>query len=316
MNATLEVVAGVLRNAQGQLLLAQRKPDGDLAGLWEFPGGKREADETAASALARELREELGVSVRECSPLIRVSWHYPHKAVRLDVYTVERWQGTVQAQEGQALHWLPLAELTRARMPAADWPAVRALRLPPRLLITPDSGDLRALADAAQRALSGPRCLLRLRLPQLSQAESRALAAQLLARAQARHGDVLLGGDIDGALRLGCGLQLNARQLATLGARPLPEAQWCGASCHDAQDLARAALLDCDFAVLGPVLPTPSHPGAPALGWPRFAALCATAALPVYALGGLTPADHEHARALGAQGVAGIRGFWPGLAAA
>ncbi len=316
MSAALEVVAGVLRNPLGQVLLAQRRPGGDLAGLWEFPGGKREADESAESALVRELCEELGVSARECSPLIRVSWPYAHKAVRLDVYTVERWQGTVQAQEGQALRWSPLAALTRDSMPAADWSAVRALRLPPRLLITPDSSDLRALADAAQRALAGPRCLLRLRLPRLPQVESRALAAQLLARAQARQGDVLLGGDIDGAQRLGCGLQLNARQLATLSARPLPESQLCGASCHNAQDLARATVLDCDFAVLGPVLPTPSHPGAPALGWPRFAALCATAALPVYALGGLTPADHERVRALGAQGVAGIRGFWPGMAAA
>ncbi len=316
MSAVLEVVAGVLRDAQGRVLLAQRKPGDALAGLWEFPGGKREAGESAESALLRELREELGVSALESSPLIRVPWHYPDKALRLDVYTIDRWQGTPQAREGQALRWSPLAELTRAGMPAADWPAVRALRLPPRLLITPDSGDLRALADAAQRALSGPRCLLRLRLPQRSPAESRALAAQLLLRAQARHGDIVLGGDIDGALQLGCGLQLHARQLATLGARPLPESQWCGASCHDAQDLARAASLDCDFAVLGPVLPTPSHPGAPALGWPRFAALCATAALPVYALGGLSPADHERACALGAQGVAGIRGFWPGLAAA
>ncbi|EQD65338.1 NUDIX hydrolase, core domain protein, partial [mine drainage metagenome] len=74
MSAALEVVAGVLRNPQGQVLLAQRRPGGDLAGLWEFPGGKREADESAGSALVRELREELGVSARECSPLIRVSW--------------------------------------------------------------------------------------------------------------------------------------------------------------------------------------------------------------------------------------------------
>ena len=82
------------------------------------------------------------------------------------------------------------------------------------------------------------------------------------------------------------------------------------ASCHDAEDLARSAALDCDAAVLGPVQPTATHPRAPALGWAEWRTLRAALPLPVYAIGGLAPADLAQARTQGAQGVAGIRAFW------
>ncbi|NCA91611.1 MAG: thiamine monophosphate synthase, partial [Gammaproteobacteria bacterium] len=74
---------------------------------------------------------------------------------------------------------------------------------------------------------------------------------------------------------------------------------------------ARAAALGLDYALLSPVMPTASHPGAPHLGWEDFAALAEAAALPVYALGGLGPGEVEHAIQHGAQGVAAIRGLWP-----
>jgi 8-oxo-dGTP diphosphatase len=83
-----------------------------------------------------------------------------------------------------------------------------------------------------------------------------------------------------------------------------------GASCHGATDLARAADLGLDYALLSPVMPTASHPGAPYLGWDRFSALAEVARLPVYALGGLGPRDLELAIDQGAQGVAAIRGLW------
>ncbi len=84
-----------------------------------------------------------------------------------------------------------------------------------------------------------------------------------------------------------------------------------GASCHDAGDLDRAARLGLDYALLSPVQPTVSHLDVPPLGWDRFAALADRALLPVYALGGLCPADQQRAFRKGAQGVAAIRGLWP-----
>jgi 8-oxo-dGTP diphosphatase len=86
-----------------------------------------------------------------------------------------------------------------------------------------------------------------------------------------------------------------------------------GASCHDASQLARAVTLGADFATLSPVTATASHPGAASLGWPAFQVLAEAAALPVYALGGMGPSRLEEAHAAGAQGVAGISGFWPNL---
>jgi 8-oxo-dGTP diphosphatase len=82
-----------------------------------------------------------------------------------------------------------------------------------------------------------------------------------------------------------------------------------GASCHDARELDHAARLGADFATLSPVQRTASHPDVQPLGWDRFARWVADARLPVYALGGVGPPDLARARAAGAQGVAGIRGF-------
>jgi 8-oxo-dGTP diphosphatase len=104
------------------------------------------------------------------------------------------------------------------------------------------------------------------------------------------------------------GVHLSARQLMDAGARP--DFPLAAASCHDADELAQAARLDLDFAVLGPVMPTASHPGQPGIGWDRFAALAGGLPLPVYAIGGLGPRDLDEARRHGAHGVAAIRAAW------
>ena len=123
--------------------------------------------------------------------------------------------------------------------------------------------------------------------------------------------ELLLNRDIALAAELGVGVQLGSEQLAGLSGRPLPEGQVVGASCHDLDDLRRAQALQCDFAVLGPLKETATHPGAPALGWEGFVALREQVALPIYAIGGLAPDDLPVARGHGAQGIAAIRSLWP-----
>lgn len=120
---------------------------------------------------------------------------------------------------------------------------------------------------------------------------------------------LLLNHDIELAGELGVGVHLKAEQLHQLRERPLPRGPWVGASCHDGNELARAAQLGVDFATLSPVRETASHPDAQPLGWERFAQLVADAQIPAYALGGVGPDDLERACAVGAQGVAGIRAF-------
>jgi 8-oxo-dGTP diphosphatase len=120
---------------------------------------------------------------------------------------------------------------------------------------------------------------------------------------------VLLNGDVALAQEVRAdGVQLTSIQLAELKARP--EIDWCAASCHSADELRRAETLGCDFALLSPVLPTKSHPGAPHLGWEKFAAMAAGSTIPVYALGGLNQEDMQTAWQHGAHGIALLRQAW------
>jgi 8-oxo-dGTP diphosphatase len=123
--------------------------------------------------------------------------------------------------------------------------------------------------------------------------------------------EVLINGDIDLARRLGTGVQLRASQLHEQTERPLPADTLVAASCHTAEDLRLAESLGCDFAVLGSLRATATHPDAAALGWEGFARLREDVSLPIYAIGGLGPHDIAEARQHGAQGVAAIRAFWP-----
>ncbi len=106
------------------------------------------------------------------------------------------------------------------------------------------------------------------------------------------------------------GVHLNSRRLMALSGRPLAPDRLIGASCHDAAELRQAQSLGLDFAVLGPVKPTASHPHGPVLGWQRFAELARSSALPVYAIGGMSADDLATARAAGAHGLAMISGVW------
>lgn len=122
----MHVVAGVLRDARGRILLARRTAGRELAGLWEFPGGKVEPGETPEAALIRELREELSVEATVGAAIICVDWAMPDKQLLLDVREVAH-QGVPRGVEGQALAWVPLQKLGDYPMPPADRPVVEVL---------------------------------------------------------------------------------------------------------------------------------------------------------------------------------------------
>jgi 8-oxo-dGTP diphosphatase len=308
----VEVVAGVITDARGRILLARRTEGRDLAGLWEFPGGKREPGETAEAALARELHEELGIEVDLGAPLIVVPQRYPHKRLRLDVRRIVAWRGSVKGHEGQALAWVPPHRLDSYAMPPADIPVVAALQQPDRYLVTPEPGADDALwLRTLERALVAGVRRVQLRAHGCAPARWATLARKAVQLCR-RHGtEALLNGDPTLAAELEVGVHLRASQLHALARRPLPEDLAVAASCHDAGELRFAQALGCDFAVLGPVAATTTHPGMPALGWDGFAALREDVSLPIYAIGGMSPADLGVARQHGAQGVAAIRSLWP-----
>jgi 8-oxo-dGTP diphosphatase len=123
------VAACALIDADGRVLIAQRPLGKSMAGLWEFPGGKVEPGERPEQCLIRELKEELGIAVREecLAPLTFASHSYPDFHLLMPLYVCRRWEGIVIAQEQQALKWVRPGELKNYPMPPADEPLISHL---------------------------------------------------------------------------------------------------------------------------------------------------------------------------------------------
>ncbi|HEX3603153.1 MAG TPA: NUDIX domain-containing protein [Steroidobacteraceae bacterium] len=127
------VVAAAVIDAAGRVLIAQRPLGKHLAGGWEFPGGKLEPGEDRRLGLARELREELGISIATPRPLIRVRHSYDYGDVLIDMWVVREYAGELKGLDGQALRWCTPDELETVELLPADGPIVAALRLPESL---------------------------------------------------------------------------------------------------------------------------------------------------------------------------------------
>jgi 8-oxo-dGTP diphosphatase len=125
----LLVVACALIDVDGRVLVAQRPASKNMAGLWEFPGGKLEAEESPETALIRELREELGIAVKaDClAPFVFASHAYPEFHLLMPLYVCRKWEGLPCPHHHQALKWVFPKDLNRYPMPAADLPLVPML---------------------------------------------------------------------------------------------------------------------------------------------------------------------------------------------
>lgn len=306
---SIHVVAGVIQDVRGRILLTRRTETRDMPGLWEFPGGKREPGESSEQALVRELQEELGIEAEVGEWLMEVPQLYPDKRLRLEVRRIAGWKGQPRGREGQALTWVSPDRLGRYSMPPADLPVVAMLRQPAHYLVTPEPGDdeERWLERIDQLLRDGVR-RIQLRACGHDPARRSALVGRVLAQRGRNPAQLLLESDIALARALGIGVHLDATQLEALEARPLPAGQPVAASCHDLAGLQRAQRLGCDFAVLGPVLSTVS--AAAPFGWEAFETMREKVSLPIYASGGLHPEHVAEARRHGAQGIAALRSLW------
>jgi mutator protein MutT len=129
----VHVAVAVVIDCRGRVLIAERPAGKRLAGAWEFPGGKIEPGETVRQGLARELKEEIGITIECPRPLMRLRHAYPTGEVLLDVWVVRRYRGQPRGLDGQALRWCDRKALRSAQLLPADRPIIAALRLPQRL---------------------------------------------------------------------------------------------------------------------------------------------------------------------------------------
>jgi 8-oxo-dGTP diphosphatase len=123
----VHVAVGVILDANRNILITRRAPDAHQGDLWEFPGGKVEAGESLNQALARELREELGIVIGRTSALLEVRHDYGDKSVLLDVHVVWEFSGEARSLEGQPMAWVAARELGNYAFPAANMPIVEAV---------------------------------------------------------------------------------------------------------------------------------------------------------------------------------------------
>ena len=309
----VEVVAGVIRDAQGRVLVSKRPPGRHLEHLWEFPGGKLEPGESHAEGLQRELHEELGIAIAQSQPLVSVTHHYPEKNIRLWLFDVTEYQHEPHGREGQQVRWVPMAELADLAMPAADRPLVKVLPLDGRYSISLDPASFpnkSAFFARWQTCLESGFRLLRLRTQRDDLQRIRDWLPELHDLTHQHHARWLVSGELDDCRNAPAdGVHLNRHQLAEIKQRPIAGDKLLAASCHDLAEIEQADAIGADFVVLSPVCATPSHVDQPGMGWDRFAELVAESPLPVFALGGVAPDDLNIARSFGAFGVAGISMF-------
>ena len=306
------VAAGILIKPDGQFLLASRPAGKPYAHYWEFPGGKLEAGESAYQALCRELNEEMGITVSAATPWLTQRFSYPHALVELRFFKVRAWQGELHGHEGQFLAWQNIGQLSVSPILPANGPLLRGLALPEQIVLSnlSELGEERLIEQLRQKWQSEATWLL-LREPQLASSAYAAFAKRIAQLPRPQGGRLIIHRDLALAEQLGVQhIHLSSSQLQQMSTRPR-SMDWVGASTHNESDLKRCEDLGLDYAFLGHVNATQSHPAQAPLGWPAFATLLEQGwRFPIYAIGGQDPATLNTAQEHGAQGIAMLRAAW------
>ncbi len=151
----VHVAVGIIGNTAGAVLIARRPARAHQGGLWEFPGGKVEADESVEAALKRELREELDIELQGALPLLQVFHAYPDKTVLLDVWQAQDYYGEPQGREGQPIRWVMPMQLHGFAFPAADKPIITYLQQQAQIAQQASSKRISAVLRTARQLGSG-----------------------------------------------------------------------------------------------------------------------------------------------------------------
>lgn len=311
MSQKIQVAVGVIKNSKQQFLISKRHDHLHQGGLWEFPGGKIELGETVVDALARELHEELNITVRSAEPLIRISHQYVDKHVLLDVWLITEYDGTAESQQQQPLQWLLSSELSNYSFPSANQMILKCLSLTPYYAITGEFQNKEDFFEKFQRCLDNGIKLIQLRYKGDDNSLLMDLAEYSNKLCNKAGAKLLINSNPD-FLKL-CradGVHLNSQMLHQYSKRPLDKNKILAASVHTKKDLLQAIKIKADFVVVSPVFKTTSHPDANTLGLNGLSDLVAESSIPVYALGGMKKDMLPEVKNTGAYGVAAISDFW------
>jgi len=318
MAKRVHVVAAVIRGRDQRILIARRPDHVHMGGLWEFPGGKVEQNETPLDALKRELKEEVGLAVVSAQPLIQITHDYPDKQVYLDVWEVNEFAGAARGMEGQQIEWVNALDLAAYEFPAANQSIVTSTLLPSTCLITGQANTAKVYLSAIEAALARGHRLFILR-PSCPDVDF--VTAITALKSMAHFDAAQWQWHIDWGAAATANFVTLVREHNNFGvhfsARKLQQnlelfqGSLLSASCHDQTELAAAQQRGMDFVLLSPVSATKHYSYGELLGWAGFSALVKRINIPVFALGGVTLDDVHNARLAGGQGVACVRAWWP-----
>lgn len=310
----VRVAVAVILNNKKQVLIAKRHAHVHQGGLWEFPGGKQEQDESILDTLNREINEELNINVLTSKPLIKIRYSYPDKNVLLDVWKVTSFSGTAEGNEGQEVQWVDINKLRDFCFPEANIPILNSLMLSDTCMITDQYESISDYMSAINKAVDNKIQMIQLRAHHFSAAQYFELVKQVSLICKANNVMLIFNTSPEifheyGLDKFGNGLHVRSSILIELSERPVTGNQYLSSSIHNDIELVQANSLGLDFALISPVYKTKTHPESEPLGWNKFSLLANKANFPVYGLGGMNRDDILTCQSHGGQGIAGIRLF-------
>ena len=309
----VHVAVAVIKNQHGQIFITKRPEKYHQGGLWEFPGGKVEVKETIKEALARELFEEVGITVLDADPLIRIHHDYEDKSVLLDVWNVNKFSGNAYGKEGQKFCWINPDEFSEYNFPVANNPIIKALGLPDKYMITGKFDSEKNLLEKIKTGINKGLKLIQFRAPGMVPDMYFSYARKIYSLCVKNNTQLVLNTSVKNfrdyhANKFSHGLHLNSKEIQNY--LDYEDDIFTSTSVHNYKELQLAEDKKIDFIVLSPVKKTLSHPESIPLGWDNFKSFTDRTNIPAYALGGMTEYDIETAKNMGGQGIAAIGEFW------
>ncbi|MCY4330023.1 MAG: Nudix family hydrolase [Endozoicomonadaceae bacterium] len=318
---TRQIVIGVVYNVlQDEILLSKRPTDKHMGGLWEFPGGKIEQEETSNQALIRELEEELDITPSAFEHAINFQYTYPDRRLFFHVFHVFGFKGKPRGKENQAVQWVKKRHLSCYTFPPASMPILSKILLPYQYAITGSFSGYSDLIKKTGELIRQGIKLIQFRANHLDEICYRQYAQQLTLFCHAFPAvKLLVKDDVSFLDEVWCdGIHLRthtALRLYQSGWKYSPDhkekmAKWLAVSCHNKEDIEMAKAIGAQFVTLSPVCKTKSHPEAKLLGFQQAEKITKNAGLPVYWLGGLSVNAMKRVRDAGGHGIAAISAFW------